>query len=175
MNERLTKSAWLDHGLRVLASKGAGGFKVGLMASGLGVSRGSFYWHFADLAGFESELIVAWEDASTSQVFDSSDPTGWRVALEHLIHRSLADDRALDHAMRGWALQNERVAERLALVDERRIAHICALLTRCGLEDRVARMRGKFLYWSYLGRPGAQVDEPEIKPFASAMVEMLLD
>lgn len=174
MSERLTKSAWLGHGLHVIAEKGAGGLKVGPMAKGLGVSRGSFYWHFADLAAFERDIIDAWEDTTTSQVIDATDPSGGRPALELLIHRSLADDRTLDHAVRAWALQNTHVAERLARVDNRRVAHIHALLTRCGLEEEVARVRGKLLYWSYLGRPGVRVDRSEIKSLTHAMIDMLL-
>jgi len=174
MNVRLTKSLWIDHGLKVLASKGDAGLKVGPMASDMGVSRGSFYWHFADLAAFERDLIDAWENTTTEQVIDATDPAGGRPALKSLINRSLADDRALDRAVRAWALQNTQVAVHLARVDERRIGHILALLVRCGLAETVARPRAQFLYWSYLGRPGTRVEEPDRAPLASAMIEMLL-
>ena len=174
MNERLTKSAWLNHGLTVLAKKGASGLKVGPMASALGVSRGSFYWHFADLAAFERDLIAAWEDTTTSQVIEATNPSGGREALERLVHRSLADDRALDRAVRAWTLQKPLVAERVARVDVRRIDHIHTLLTKCGLDAQAARDRAQFLYWSYLGRPAKRMDEFAIAPLAAAMVDMLL-
>lgn len=174
MNERLTKSAWLNHGLIVLAKKGAGQLKVGPMASALGVSRGSFYWHFADLAAFERDLMAAWEETTTGQVIEATNPSGGREALERLILRSLADDRALDHAVRAWALQNPLVAERVARVDERRIDHIHTLLIECRLDASTATPRAQLLYWAYLGRPGTRVDEPAIAPLAAAMVEMLL-
>jgi len=174
MNERLTKSLWIDHGLKVLASKGHSGIKVGPMASDLGVSRGSFYWHFANLAAFEQDLIEAWENTTTEQVIDATDPAGGKPALESLINRSLADDRALDRAVRAWALQNTHVAEHLGRVDERRIGHILALLVRCGLAETLAHPRAQFLYWSYLGRPGNRVEEPDRAPLVNAMIEMLL-
>ena len=46
MTDRLTKSDWISHGLATLAKDGANALKVGPMADGLKVSRGSFYWHF---------------------------------------------------------------------------------------------------------------------------------
>jgi AcrR family transcriptional regulator len=52
MNGHLTKSDWIEHGLRTLASDGANALKSGPMATPLKVSRGSFYWHFRDIARF---------------------------------------------------------------------------------------------------------------------------
>jgi AcrR family transcriptional regulator len=46
VDDRLTKSDWIEHGLRTLARDGANALKVGPMATQLKVSRGSFYWHF---------------------------------------------------------------------------------------------------------------------------------
>ena len=54
MSDRLTKSDWIDHGLRTLANDGPNALKVGPMATTLKVSRGSFYWHFRDIADFRS-------------------------------------------------------------------------------------------------------------------------
>ena len=128
----------------------------------------------ADLAAFERDLIAAWEDTTTSQVIEATNPSGGREALERLVHRSLADDRALDRAVRAWTLQKPLVAERVARVDVRRIDHIHTLLTKCGLDAQAARDRAQFLYWSYLGRPAKRMDEFAIAPLAAAMVDMLL-
>ena len=49
MSDRLTKSEWLRHGLRTLASEGPVALKVGPMSEKLNVSRGSFYWHLGAL------------------------------------------------------------------------------------------------------------------------------
>src|ERR1700731_1432717 len=57
MNDRLTKSDWIRHGLRTLAKDGPNALKVGPMSTKLKVSRGSFYWHFRDIADFRSQLL----------------------------------------------------------------------------------------------------------------------
>src|ERR1700680_636047 len=62
MNDRLTKSDWIEHGLRTLASEGANALKVGPMAAKLKVSRGSFYWHFKDIADFRSQVLRSWRE-----------------------------------------------------------------------------------------------------------------
>ena len=54
MDVRLTKQDWINSGLRTLATEGASALKVGAMAAALGVSRGSFYWHFKDFADFRA-------------------------------------------------------------------------------------------------------------------------
>ena len=59
--DRLTRSAWLDHGLRILARQGAEALKVGALATGLQVSRGSFYWHFKDISDFRLQLLHRWQ------------------------------------------------------------------------------------------------------------------
>src|ERR1700724_2716783 len=64
MNERLTKDDWITHGLRTLANDGANALKVGPMATKLKVSRGSFYWHFSDIADFRAQLLRSWQERS---------------------------------------------------------------------------------------------------------------
>ena len=75
MDDRLTKSDWIDHGLRTLASDGANALKVGPMAATLKVSRGSFYWHFRDIADFRSQVLRSWQERMTDQVIQDIEPT----------------------------------------------------------------------------------------------------
>ena len=65
MDDRLTKSDWIEHGLRTLASDSANALKVGPMATRLKVSRGSFYWHFRDIADFRSQVLQCWQERAT--------------------------------------------------------------------------------------------------------------
>ncbi|MEM8755480.1 MAG: TetR family transcriptional regulator, partial [Pseudomonadota bacterium] len=49
MKQRLSRDDWLAHALGTLAAEGAPALRADRMAKALGVSRGSFYWHFRDL------------------------------------------------------------------------------------------------------------------------------
>ena len=70
MTDRLTRSDWIRHGLATLAKDGANALKVGPMADGLKVSRGSFYWHFRDIADFRAQLLQAWQEQATDRVIE---------------------------------------------------------------------------------------------------------
>ena len=153
MNDRLTKSDWIKHGLRTLAKDGAGALKVGPMSAALEVSRGSFYWHFRDIADFRLQLLRRWQEISTDQIIQDLDAReGQPYLLKHLMQRVFGATRTLDRAIRSWGAQDEAVATIVASVDGRRVARIAKLLTGAGVEDERALHRAAFLYWAYLGQ-----------------------
>ena len=45
---RTLRSGWIDEGLRALAAGGPDAVRIELLAKALGVSKGGFYWHFAN-------------------------------------------------------------------------------------------------------------------------------
>ena len=153
MNDRLTKPAWIRQGLRTLANDGPSGLKVGPMSARLQVSRGSFYWHFRDIADFRSQLLQSWREISTEQVIeDLAARQGESGRLKRLMRRALNGGRRLDRAVRSWAAQDEEVAAVVVAVDARRIAGIAKLLFDAGVECERATHRATFLYWAYLGQ-----------------------
>ena len=151
--DRLTKSDWIRHGLLTLAAEGHGGLKAGPMAAALKVSRGSFYWHFADIADFRGQLLTRWQESMTDQVIreleaEAAEPD----RLKPLMRRAFQSERSLERAMRSWAAEDEAVAAVVASVDDRRIAYIADLLTAAGVAPARALHRTTFLYWAYLGQ-----------------------
>jgi AcrR family transcriptional regulator len=159
MNERLTKAEWLKHGLRALARNGPNALKVESLAAQLNVSRGSFYWHFADTVAFRSQLLQSWQEVATDQVIRDLDArTGDPQRLKRLLRRALKGPRMLDRAIRSWAAEDEEVAKIVASVDVRRVTRIAGLLTEAGIDGERASSRANFLYWAYLGQ--AVVMEP---------------
>jgi hypothetical protein len=65
---RLEKTDWLDFALGALAARGHGALKAQTLAAGLGVTRGSFYWHFEDLEAFKRDLIDHWAAKTTEEL-----------------------------------------------------------------------------------------------------------
>jgi AcrR family transcriptional regulator len=153
MNDRLTKSDWIDHGLRTLANDGPYALKVGPMSTTLKVSRGSFYWHFQDIADFRSQILQSWQERMTDQVIRDleaakADPD----RLKHLMRRAFVTKPSLDRAIRSWAADDKDVARVVASVDASRVAYIAKLLVAAGVESRRALPRAAFMYWAYLGQ-----------------------
>ena len=154
MNDRLTKSDWIDQGLRTLATDGANALKVGPMAEKLKVSRGSFYWHFKDIGDFRSHLLQSWQERSTDRVIrqleaEKAEPD----RLNRLMKRAFSVKRDLDRAVRSWAAEDDDVARIVAAVDAARVAYIAKMLVAAGVESQRARTRAAFMYWAYLGQP----------------------
>ena len=154
MSDRLTKSEWLRHGLRTLASEGSGALKVGPMSEKLNVSRGSFYWHFRDIEDFRCQLLERWQEISTDQIITELDSRpGDPGRLKDLMHRAFNTQRNLDQAIRSWAAHDQNVARIVAAVDVRRIGRVARLLVEAGVDSERAAHRAAFLYWAFLGQP----------------------
>lgn len=153
MTDRLSKSDWIAHGLRTLARDGASALKVGAMAAALKVSRGSFYWHFLDVADFQAQLLQSWQERSTDQVIQSLDARrGEPGLLRELMRGAFTSGRRLDRAVRSWAAEDRAVAAIVASVDAKRVSRIAGLLIEAGVAQDHAMHRATFLYWAYLGQ-----------------------
>ena len=57
---RLTVDDWVAAGFEILAEEGTTALKIDRLCSRLAVTKGSFYWHFTDIAGYRATLIEAW-------------------------------------------------------------------------------------------------------------------
>ena len=85
--ERLGPREWVNAGLRALSRSGFTALKAESLSKSLGVSRGSFYWHFADVGAFQAAVLMlgglklAWMSAQEMGVVSvaSCTPTsGWK-------------------------------------------------------------------------------------------------
>ena len=174
MTDRLTKSDWISHGLATLAKDGANALKVGPMADGLKVSRGSFYWHFRDIADFRAQLLQAWQEQATDRVIrDLEAQKGRTDRLKQLMRGAFTGKRSLDRAIRSWSAEDREVAVIVASVDARRVAYIAKMLAAAGVEGQKALRRAAFLYWAYLGQP--MVMEPRHASIAPAALDDIGD
>lgn len=151
--DRLTRDQWIVHGLRTLARQGEGALKTGMLASGLNVSRGSFYWHFDSIAAFRAQLLATWEDRATDGVIREIDSSITGPArLTYLMKLAFKEDRSLDRAFRAWAATDPEAAKIVANVDARRIAYIAKLLRESGVSAEKTMPRAEFIYWAYVGQ-----------------------
>ena len=64
MSDQLSAKDWVDEGLKALASRGFTALKAEPLAKALRVSRGSFYWHFADIAAFHAAILARWHEVA---------------------------------------------------------------------------------------------------------------
>lgn len=153
MTKRLSKSDWLECGLKTLVQSGFRALKAEPISKTLQVSRGSFYWHFKDSDAFRSGVLALWRDRTTIQTMNAIEQeTATSDKLMSLLHRAFTSVPAMERAVRAWALHDEKVSITVAAVDDERIRYIDKLLIDGGLNHDDAFTRSVFLYWAYVGQ-----------------------
>ncbi len=153
MASHLTKTKWLDHGLAALAASGPQSLKAEPLCKSLNVSRGSFYWHFRNIAQFHTDLLDHWRRLRTEGIIAEIDRTADdNDRLQRLMRRAISEEDPLERAVRSWAAQDRSVADAVALVDKIRLDYLAELLAKAGVPVRQAQARAAFIYWANLGR-----------------------
>jgi AcrR family transcriptional regulator len=152
MSERLSADDWVKAGLKALAADGFTALKADPLAKALGISRGSFYWHFADIGAFHKAVLDRWREVAAEAVIrelDRSEPGGER--LRSLLRRAFTANATLEMAVRAWAVSDAAARSTVAAVDRRRLAYLEDILTAAGIGAASAVARAHILYWAYLG------------------------
>jgi AcrR family transcriptional regulator len=153
MADQLSAKDWLDQGLRALAKHGFTALKAEPLAKAMGVSRGSFYWHFADIAAFHRAILEHWRDVAVERIIadiEALPPEG--NALQTLLTRAFGGKPPLlESAMRSWAARDRLAQSAVQAVDQRRMGYIEKLLRDAGWPAEAARARTQILYWAFLG------------------------
>jgi AcrR family transcriptional regulator len=126
---RLTRDDWLDAAFHAVVEGGFDAVRVLVLAEQLGVTRGSFYWHFADHAELISALLARWRqrEIALDQSFQDSATEDPVADLERLLDVALAhggpdlENMRFELALRGVGRRDPAVAEMLSDVDKQRM------------------------------------------------------
>lgn len=161
-DDRLTARDWVKAGLEALAKTDFTALKAGPLSKGLGVSRGSFYWHFSDVGAFHAAVLQRWREVAYDNVIQEIHGTAGR-RLEALLDRAFRAETRLERAMRSWATADPRARAMVEAVDARRLVHIEKLLMEAGVAPAIAPTRARLVYWTYLGfiLASARLDEAD--------------
>jgi AcrR family transcriptional regulator len=152
MIKRLTAQDWIDFAVKTLAREGFQALKADVLARKLGVSRGSFYWHFSELGAFHARVIEHWRQTATEAIIaDLEQYDSREQRLDVLLRGAFGHSGLLELRMRGWAEDNAEAARVLSDIDRRRKAYIEQMLVVAGVTPPLAARRAQLLYWSYLG------------------------
>src|SRR6478609_2784515 len=125
---RLPRSAWVDAAYEAFAELGLAGVRVEAVARRLGVTKGSFYWHFTDRQALVEAVVARWEKTQTDAVIEraqavSQDPRDRLAALfvdvaKQAPHRSGERYLYLDASDAG---ADEQVVDAVRRVTRRRV------------------------------------------------------
>ncbi|MGW6441498.1 TetR/AcrR family transcriptional regulator [Lentzea sp. NPDC055074] len=164
--QRLSKEDWLHAALGALAEGGVGAVAVEPLSKRLGVTRGSFYWHFADRNALLREALEWWElqgtEAVIEQVSTIADP---RERLRRLFHVAIVEDptSGLEPALVAHA-DDPVVAPALHRVTRRRVGFLTEVYAELGLAKDEARYQAISAYSAYVGWMQLQRATPKALP-----------
>jgi AcrR family transcriptional regulator len=152
-NVRTPRGAWIDAALQALAAGGPEAVRIEALAVSLGVSKGGFYWHFADRQALLDEMLDAWEKAMVDDVIAriESGPTGAQAKLRQLFDLAPSADFAVELALRDWSRRDTDVARRLRRVDNRRMSWMRSLFGQFCADESDAEARSMLAYSLMIG------------------------
>ncbi len=143
----------------MLASEGISAVRVERLARSLGVTKGSFYWHFRNHGELLSRLLQYWADSHTVRVDESRTPAEAKAELLSVLRRIILEDaNRYDLAVRAWALFDSLTAEVVLRVDETRLAFVKELFLRMGFDPEEADLRSRMSYYYVIGETSAGID-----------------
>src|SRR5437868_6041739 len=123
MGDQLSAKDWLDLGLKTLARSGFTALKAEPLAKAMGVSRGSFYWHFADIGAYRAALLKHWRDVAAEQVIaDLEASSNHDDPLLLLLRRTFSARLTLEKAVRSWATLDPVARTAVQATDRRRLS-----------------------------------------------------
>ena len=143
-SKRLSREQWLSSALEVLSKEGNAKLRIDAVTNDLGVTKGSFYWHFKDRADFVRSIAAYWAKYSTEQVIEminQSQGTASDRLFNLMDFLCRKDHGKYDVSVRAWAAQEPEVARIVKKVDVRRLAFVRSLFIELGFKGRELEMR----------------------------------
>jgi len=139
--------------------------RVERLAEDIGLTKGSFYWHFRGRGELLEALLEFWAREMTEAEFERiSEVKGGLVPRLLTLAEDVLDKGMgrYDPAVRAWARADRKVAAAVALVDRRRVRALAGFFEEGGFAPAEARTRARLFYTFLLGEP--QVRAPAREP-----------
>ena len=184
-SSRLTRDDWLDAAHQAVVEGGFDNVRVLVLARNLGVTRGSFYWHFADHAALIEALLARWRErelASNQRVQATTHPDPQKE-LELVLDAALAhagvhlENMRFELALRGLGRRDAKVATMLIEVDQLRLRLFAGKFLRLTGEQRSANDLAALFYLAIIGSNQAlsrPANPPKTKDYLRGVIARYL-
>lgn len=149
----LTREAWTEAATEVLVDQGIDHVRVDVLSRQLGVTRGSFYWHFRDREELLRAVLQAWRERATEQLTrrlerardDAHDQLRDVLSLPFR-GRAAARGARIELAIRAWARRDDTARHAVDEADAARIGYIAQVFSALGFPIAEARHRAFIAY-----------------------------
>jgi AcrR family transcriptional regulator len=159
---RLSRDSWLHQALEILRDEGIQGVRIDRVARDLGVTKGSFYWHFKDLHDLRQSVLRYWAERysdviSENEAYLEGDPAEGLLAAMTRVREEGLD--AMEIPMRSWADHDPTADQTVREVYERRTKFVRSFFTRLGFRGLDAEMRTRSILCFMSWEPSMYVDD----------------
>lgn len=147
----VSREAYFETGLEVLADDGFGGLKLAVVCNRLGVTTGSFYHYFSSWGHYTRELIGHWRQSTRQRVEGLQRIADPRERLDKIIQVGLNLPHKADSAIRTWASVDPEVHAAQVEVDFQRFEVIRNAAREVIQNDRQAKVFGELAVYLLTG------------------------
>ena len=150
---RLSADDWASAALDLISEQGVAAVAVEPLARRLGVTKGSFYWHFPSREALLVAALERWEKMEQDLLFGElepiNDPRARLRALFNLVAHEYKSHVVYSELIK--AMDHPAVQPVIGRVSERRLDYLTASFRQAGLSRADARHRSQLLYSAYVG------------------------
>jgi len=175
---KIARSAadWEDAALAAIAAHGLRSLSIPELAQSLGVTKGSFYWHFGGLSGLVQASLRRWEEidrAALEEVGRIAEP---RLRLRELFAQAMESRQAHALFVALSPSADRAVAAILRRINGRRLRFLEAAFRELGLNERDAREQALLTYSAYIGaiHMRRQLRGAELRAYVAHAVKALI-
>lgn len=180
---QLSAEDWVKGALAVIEREGIQAVAVEPLARELGVTKGSFYWHFENRDALVKAALEAWEqDQGHDLVSRYGGITDPRQRLRILIHAAFEDTHnGRLFAALSASSEDPRVKPFLERVTQMRMAFGIEAYRALGVDEAEARRRALFTYAAYAGYfhmcralPGTVAGVEDLSAYARELADAMV-
>lgn len=156
---RLSAQEWIEAAFRALSTGGPQAIKAEAIARDLGVSKGSFYWHFTNVADLKTKMLTHWYEAATQEIIAQVNQVKGSPAdrLSTLVDIATSNKSepyggvSVEAAIRDWGKFSQEAGEMVKRVDTQRLNYLTEQLVAADFDEKSARTSAEILYAGLIG------------------------
>jgi len=153
----LTEADWVEAATDILVRENVRGIRIDALCQKLGVTKGSFYWHFKTRAELLRAMLRNWQRRMTLNVIHNLSRSDVSSAeklrsLISLPRRPKSPAFAqIEQSIRDWGRRDQGANETVSEVDLIRMEYFSQLFRDQGFDEATARRRSYLAYTMMMG------------------------
>ena len=164
--KQLAAEDWLKLALDTLDNEGIYKVNIEYLARKLGVTKGSFYWHFKNRETLLKDMLNYWTETLTTDVIQRSRQSS-KDAKETLLKLMtiITEEKVgrYEAAIRAWAMHDEMAKATLHKVDKQRLKYITSVFTDIGFKKTDAETRARMMLYYQVAEQGIFLSDSKEK------------